>query len=74
MPVFEYRCNKCLTVFDAFKHNHKDQNTNCPNCQNAVTEKERVMSVSNFNRIDIRCQRLFGHNLKGIYTSERHKA
>lgn len=74
MPIFEWRCDICGTLFDMFKYNYHDQEAECPTCKSKVTAEQRVMSVSNFNAIDLRCQRLFGHNLKGAFTSEHHKA
>ena len=74
MPVFEWKCPKCGIVFDIFKFNNNDQSATCPDCKELVTAKDRVMSVSNFNAIDLRCQRIFGHDLKSRWTSEHHKA
>jgi putative FmdB family regulatory protein len=74
MPIFEWKCNNCGTVFDRFKFRNDDQNDVCPKCNRLVTVENRVMSVSNFNAIDLRCQRIFGHDLKGRWTSEAHKA
>ena len=74
MPIFEYRCDYCKNVFDDFLHTWRNQETVCPECKRLVTDKDRVMSMSNFNAIDLRCQRMFGHDLKGRWTSEKHKA
>lgn len=70
MPIFEFRCI-CGTVFETYKHSHNDQNAKCPNCGKEVTKEYRVMSVTNFNEVDLRCQRIFGHDLKGRHTTPR---
>ena len=71
MPVYEYKCENCGNIFDEFKHTYRENQAVCPKC--GLTAK-RIMSLTNFNACDLKCQRLFGHDLQGQWTSEKHKA
>lgn len=74
MPIYEYVCEECGHKFEkyykslAYFHNP----VICEKCFEFTAV--RIISISNFNAIDLRCQRLFGHDLKGRWTSEMHKA
>ena len=53
MPIYEFKCKKCETVFD-FLFMPSDLATKCPKCGETHTKEERIeMSVSNF-KIDMR--------------------
>jgi len=74
MPIYEYKCENCGHVFDEFKYTYRKQQAICPKCQHMAKSKDRIMSLTNFNAVDLKCQRLFGHDLKSNWTSEHHKA
>lgn len=75
MPIYQYRCGYCNHVFEDFRHTYRKQTTQCPKCKRIVTKENRVMSLTNFNAVNLRCQREFGHDMDtGIQTSEGHKA
>lgn len=51
MPIYEYRCQKCGTVFDAIrKMDSADEPIACENCQS--TETTRLLSKCVFNNQD----------------------
>ena len=40
MPIYEYRCKKCLKIFEKILFSsEKDQPQSCPDCMNSETEK-----------------------------------
>jgi len=42
MPIYEYECPKCKTVFERFVGTKDPETTYCPKCQ---TESIRIMST-----------------------------
>ena len=46
MPIYEYRCQKCHTVFEEWlKHSDNTTSASCPSCQG---QAERIMSNTSF--------------------------
>jgi len=44
MPVYEYKCKKCGTVFDVFQSiGASNENLNCPSC--GEPKPERIFST-----------------------------
>ena len=67
MPIYEYKC-ECGHVQELYEHSHSAEWKICPKC---LKKAKRIISKSGFNRMDLRCQRLFGHDLAGNWTSEK---
>ncbi|MCX7988485.1 MAG: zinc ribbon domain-containing protein [Thermodesulfovibrio sp.] len=56
MPVYEYRCKKCLNTFEVFKSvNKRDEKEKCPICGTNETEK----LISQFSSNVISCNPYF---------------
>jgi putative FmdB family regulatory protein len=46
MPIYEYRCEKCQSVFERITFKGDEEEIQCPEC--GKTEVARVMSGSGF--------------------------
>lgn len=47
MPVYEYKCEPCLVIYQVRQGMNDEPLPTCPTCEGAVT---RMISASNFNR------------------------
>ncbi len=45
MPIYEYQCQKCHTIFEVFHKIEKEVNPACPKC---LGEAKRIISATNF--------------------------
>lgn len=45
MPIYEYECTSCCTVFEVFQRMTEDPLTTCPDCSGSV---KKLMSMSSF--------------------------
>lgn len=43
MPLYEYKCDKCSTTIEVYKHSSKEAH---PNCEKCGTEMRRVLHPS----------------------------
>ena len=46
MPIYEYRCEKCQSVFERLTFKGDDEEIQCPGC--GKTEVVRVLSATSF--------------------------
>jgi putative FmdB family regulatory protein len=46
MPIYEYRCEKCQSVFERITFKGDEEEIQCPEC--GKTEVARVMSATSF--------------------------
>lgn len=67
MPIYQYKCEKCGELIEVFEHHYSGQWKMC-SCGGTA---HKIISHTNFNAVDIRCQREFGHDLAGNWTAER---
>jgi putative FmdB family regulatory protein len=45
VPIYEYQCQKCNTIFEAFHKIDEDFNSVCPRC---LGQARKIISASNF--------------------------
>ena len=59
MPIYEYECKSCGNIFEYLSLRQKQLSfVKCPKCGALA---KRKISKSNFNAVDLKCQRIFGH-------------
>jgi len=56
--IFEYYCKKCENRFEELTTDCSKQISLCPDCQQP---SNRIISKVNFNAVDLKSQRIFGH-------------
>ena len=72
MPIYDFKC-ECGTEFEEYKHKFvEDDTAACPVCSRQA-QRAPSMNGTNFNAIDLKCQRLFGHKLNGQWVDKNHK-
>jgi len=62
MPIYEYKCRKCKEVSEVFQH-CKLESILCKYCNGKAFP---IMSRSNFNAVELKSHRIFGHGDDGI--------
>jgi len=56
--IYEFECLKCNTRFEELTTDRNKQTSLCPDCQGT---SKRVISKVNFNAVDMKSHRIFGH-------------
>jgi len=58
--IYEFKCN-CGHEFDIYTHDYNKKTEKCPVCGEDVKRVE--ISGANFNAVELRSYRVFGHGL-----------
>lgn len=54
MPVYEYKCKKCLKSFEVYKpSSKKDEKEKCPNCGSHETDRLISQFSCNSNKCNV---------------------
>ena len=64
MPIYEFKCDNCGKITEQLSNNNKLTIIKCPECDLGTATK--IISVVEFNKIELKSQRIFGHGDSGI--------